>query len=138
MEITGKLIQKLTMQSGTSARTGNTWQKQEFVIETGDQFPKKICANLWGDKADQLNQFNIGDMVKVSFDLESREFNGKWYTDGPQAEGMPEPQAYNPAGIQTQHTAYTPPTPPPAATLPDYGPAEDTFTDEGAPDDLPF
>lgn len=144
MEITGKLIQKLTMQSGTSARTGNTWQKQEFVIETGDQFPKKICANLWGDKADQLNQFNIGDMVKVSFDLESREFNGKWYTDvkawkieHPQVPGMPEPQAYNPAGIQTQHTTYTPPA---ASELPGQSPEpfQDTFTDEGAPDDLPF
>ena len=146
LEITGKLIQKLPMQSGTSARTGSSWQKQEFVIETGDQFPRKICANLWGDKADQLNQYNIGDMMKVSFDLESREFNGKWYTDvkawkieRPQAEGMPEPQAYNPAGIQTQHTAYTPPaSAQPATTLPDYGPVEDTFTDDGAPDDLPF
>ncbi len=147
LEITGKLIQKLAMQSGTSARTGSSWQKQEFVIETGDQFPKKICANLWGDKADQLNQYNIGDMMKVSFDLESREFNGKWYTDvrawklehvqAGVPGGMP-PQAdpFNPANIQTQHTAYTAPAA--ATTLPDLGPAEGTFTDEGMSDDLPF
>lgn len=145
LEITGKLVQKLAMQSGTSAK-GNTWQKQEFVIETGDQFPKKICANLWGDKADQLNQYNIGDMVKVSFDLESREFNGRWYTDvkawkleHPQmaANGMPQPPAFNPADIQTQHTAYQAPAT--AATLPDLGPADGgTFTDDGMPDDLPF
>lgn len=145
LEITGKLVQKLAMQSGTSAK-GNTWQKQEFVIETGDQFPKKICANLWGDKADQLNQYNIGDMVKVSFDLESREFNGRWYTDvkawkleHPQmvANGMPQPPAFNPADIQTQHTAYQAPAA--AATLPDLGPADGgTFTDDGMPDDLPF
>lgn len=148
LEITGKLISKLPMQSGTSARTGSSWQKQEFVIETGDQFPKKICANLWGDKADQLNQYNIGDLVKVSFDLESREFNGKWYTDvkawkleHPQvvAPGMPptqtpDPAAFNPANIQTQHTAYSAP----ASTLPDLGPAEGTFTDNGIDDDLPF
>lgn len=148
LEITGKLISKLPMQSGTSARTGSTWQKQEFVIETGDQFPKKICANLWGDKADQLNQYNIGDPVKVSFDLESREFNGKWYTDvkawklehpqvgvpGMQQPPMPDPTAFNPTNIQTQHTAYTAP----ASTLPDLGPAEDTFSDNGMPDDLPF
>lgn len=148
LEITGKLIQKLPMQSGTSARTGSSWQKQEFVIETGDQYPKKICANLWGDKADQLNQFNIGDPIKVSFDLESREFNGKWYTDVkawkievPQAAaGMPaghptpEPAAYNPASIQTPHTAYSAPT----NDLPDLGQSEDTFTDNGMTDDLPF
>ena len=117
LEITGKLISKLPMQSGTSARTGSSWQKQEFVIETGDQFPKKICANLWGDKADQLNQYNIGDVVKVSFDLESREFNGKWYTDvkawkleHPQAAapGMTQtavsnPVTFDPSNIQTQH-----------------------------------
>lgn len=145
LEITGKLVQKLAMQSGTSAK-GNTWQKQEFVIETGGQFPKKICANLWGDKADQLNQYNIGDMVKVSFDLESREFNGRWYTDvkawkleHPQmaAPGMPQPPVFNPADIQTQHTAYQAPAA--AATLPDLGPADGgTFTDDGMPDDLPF
>lgn len=159
LEITGRLIQKLEMQSGTSARTGSTWQKQEFVIETNDQFPRKICANLWGERANQLNEYNIGDQMKVSFDLESREFNGKWYTDVKAwkiehvQEGAPlQPQAYNPAGmapqqpqynpaaVQPQHTAYTPPagTPPPANNLPEYGPVEGTFTDDGAPDDLPF
>lgn len=148
MEITGKLIQKLPIASGTS-KTGNPWQKQEFVIETEDsQYPKKVCANLWGDRTNQLNQYNIGDTIKVSFDLESREFNGKWYTDVKAWKiehaqpGMPEPQAYDPAGIQTQHTAYTPPTPvnQPATELPGQSPEpfQDTFTDEGAPDDLPF
>ena len=81
LEITGKLILKLPMQSGTSASTGKHWQKQQFVIETVEQYPRKICSMLWGDKTDQLNQFNIGDMMKISFDVESREYQGKWYTD---------------------------------------------------------
>lgn len=80
LEITGKLISKLSLLTGTS-KSGNNWQKQEFVIETLDQYPKKVCAQLWGDKTDQLSQFEIGSTLKVSFDVESREFNGKWYTD---------------------------------------------------------
>ncbi|MBR4786694.1 MAG: DUF3127 domain-containing protein [Bacteroidales bacterium] len=145
LEITGKLIQKMQPVGGTSAK-GNTWQKQEFVIETEDQYPRKICANLWGDKIDQLNQYNIGDLVKVSFDLESREFNGRWYTDvkawkleRPQVGGTMPPQGgefpypaqpnFNPA---PQHTVN------PINTLPDLEPAGDTFTDNGVGDDLPF
>ncbi len=80
MEITGKLIQKLPLQSGIS-KTGNSWQKQEFVIETVEQYPKKICANLWGDKCAMLESIQINDTVAMSFDVESREFNGRWYTD---------------------------------------------------------
>lgn len=80
LEINGKLIQKLELQSGMS-KSGSNWQKQEFIIETDEQYPKKICANLWGDKIDMLSSINIGDDVVLSFNLESREYNGKWYTD---------------------------------------------------------
>ena len=80
MEITGKLIQKLPVQSGVSS-SGNNWSKAEFVIETIEQYPKKVCANLWGDRARALDQFQEGSLITVSFDLESREFNGRWYTD---------------------------------------------------------
>lgn len=148
LEITGKLIAKLDMQSGTS-KTGNSWQKQEFVIETMDQYPQKICSNLWGDKTDQLNQFNIGDVIKVSFDLSSREFNGKWYTDvrawkieAAPAGGtpVPTPATFNPAAVQPQHTAYpTAPAPAPApAAVPEYPAAPmDTFSNDDS-SDLPF
>lgn len=80
MEITGKLIQKLPVQSGVSS-SGNNWSKAEFVIETVEQYPKKVCSNLWGDRAKALDQFQLGDLITVSFDLESREYNGRWYTD---------------------------------------------------------
>ena len=75
MEITGKLIQKLPVQSGVSS-TGNNWSKAEFVIETIEQYPKKVCANLWGERAKALDQFQLGSLITVSFDLESREYNG--------------------------------------------------------------
>jgi hypothetical protein len=129
MEIIGKLIQKLPMQSGIS-KTGNSWQKQEFVIETTDQYPRKICANLWGDKTASLEALNIDDKVVMSFDLESREFNGKWYTDV--KAWKLDPVA---AGPQTPQTAQNNPAAAPADQLPqEFG----TFTDEGAGDDLPF
>ena len=57
------------------------WKKQEFVIETQDQFPKKVMFSLWGEKVDQINGLNPGDDIKVSFNPESREYNGRWYTD---------------------------------------------------------
>lgn len=78
MEIQGKIIQLLPEQSG--AGKNGQWRKREYVLETQDQYPKKLCFNLWGEKIDQ-NPVKVGDSVKVLFDLESREFNGKWYTD---------------------------------------------------------
>jgi hypothetical protein len=78
MEIIGKLIQKLPPITG-EGRNG-TWKKQNFVIETQSEYPKKACFTLWGDKVD-LNSFTESDIIKVSFDIESREFNNNWYTD---------------------------------------------------------
>ena len=79
MDITGKIVKILPLQTGES-KTGNAWKKQEYVLEYGDQYPKQLCFNLWGDKVDQFALAD-GDAVTVFFDLESREFNGKYYTD---------------------------------------------------------
>ena len=79
LELSGKLIQMLPLQSGTG-KNGN-WQKQDFVIETNDQYPKKVCFSAWSDKVDVLKNIPVGSSVKVAFNAESREFNGKWYTD---------------------------------------------------------
>jgi hypothetical protein len=78
MEISGTLIQVLTPQTG-NGKNGQ-WKKQEFIIETADMYPKKVCLAAWGDKID-ISKFSLGQSVKVSFDVESREYNGKWYTD---------------------------------------------------------
>jgi len=79
MELIGKLLQLLPVQNG-EGRNG-TWQKQSFVLETQDQYPKKVCCIVWGDKVNDLQRIAAGDMLKVQFSLESREFNGRWYTD---------------------------------------------------------
>lgn len=78
MDISGKITQLLSTQTGQGKN--GPWKKQEFVLETGDTYPKKVCIAVWGDKID-MNRFKPGDAVDVSFDVESREFNGKWYTD---------------------------------------------------------
>lgn len=127
MEISGKLILKLPIQSGVG-KTGTSWQKQEFVIETVESYPKKICANLWGDKTDALQNINIGDQVIVSFNLESREFNGKWYTDV--KAWKIEPAATAPASAPQN-------TPSVATSNPLPEEFTGTFVDDGQ-DDLPF
>jgi hypothetical protein len=78
MDITGKLIQFLPLQTGNGKN--GTWKKQEFILETGDTYPKKVCIAVWGDKIDMAS-FKTGDTISVAFDVESREYNGKWYTD---------------------------------------------------------
>jgi hypothetical protein len=80
LEISGRLNQFLPEVSGTG-KNGTAWTKRDFIIETVDNFPKKICISAWGDKAAELNGIGIGEMIKVSFDVQSREYNGKWYTD---------------------------------------------------------
>ena len=81
LEIEGAIIRMLDVQNGVSAR--GPWSKQEFVIEYQEgNFPTQICLNVWGeDKVKDLGRFNIGDRVKISFNLSSREYNGRWYTD---------------------------------------------------------
>ncbi|MDR6195159.1 DUF3127 domain-containing protein [Siphonobacter sp. SORGH_AS_0500] len=81
LEIEGILQQVLPEVNGTS-KTGNPWVKQDFVIETTeDQYPKKVNFSLWGDKVADFKQYTTGDKIKVSFNLESREYNGRWYTE---------------------------------------------------------
>jgi len=78
LSLKGKLVNILNLESGIS-RSGNSWKKQEFILETQDQFPKKVCFTLFNDKVSLLSGFVAGEVLEVSFDVESREFNNKWY-----------------------------------------------------------
>lgn len=79
MEIIGKAIAALPVKSGVSKKTGEQWQSREYVIETQEQFPKKMCFEVFG--TDKLQEFNIrnNDIIKVHFDISAREYNGRWY-----------------------------------------------------------
>jgi Domain of unknown function (DUF3127) len=78
MEITGKVVNLLPLQSG-QGKSG-VWKKQEFILETPGQYPKKVCMSLWGEKADEI-KLVPGETITASINIESREYNGKWYTD---------------------------------------------------------
>ena len=78
MQLTAKLVQVLPLQTG-SGKNGQ-WKKQDILVETEGQYPKKICVSIWGDKINE-SQLQIGSLLAISFDVESREYNGRWYTD---------------------------------------------------------
>ena len=138
MEIQGKIIMKLPLQEGTS-KAGNPWKKQEYVLETFGNYPRKVKFDFFGERVDQY-QLNEGEDVTISFDLESREFNGRWYTDvrafscqkgvAPAAPAAPSPAAPVAPAAAAQ-PAVTAPQP-----LQPSAPAN--FEDEGENADLPF
>ena len=136
LEIEGTLAQKLPVQSGNSAR--GPWAKQEFILEFPDgNFTAKACFTAWGqEKVQDLGKYQVGDKVKVSFNLKSREYNGRWYNDlqiwkiapagaQPAAPAQPAPQARSAAQAPAYPQA-------PAPTL------EDMPADSDGAEDLPF
>lgn len=130
MEVVGKIIQVLPLRQGTS-KAGNPWKTQEYVLETEESYPRKICFDFFGDKADQY-PLAAGDRVRLSFDIESREYQGRWFTsirgwkadklDPNQSAGAPQPASMG-GGM---------PAPEPPAPSTDFSAKSDN------PDDLPF
>jgi len=78
-QIKGTIIKLLQVQRGTGKN--GEWIKQEFIVETSEQYPKKVCITAWGNHAANLDSYSIGEKVTVSINLESREYNEKWYTE---------------------------------------------------------
>jgi len=102
LEVTGRIIKIMAPAQG-EGRNG-VWKKQEFVIETSEQIPRKICASVWGDKVDSFARHQIGEEVKLSINIESREYNERWYTDirvwkidAPGASAAIPPVSYQPS-----------------------------------------
>lgn len=118
MEITGKIIVALPEQNGVS-KAGNSWKKKEYVLETQDTYPKKVHFDLFGDKADKY-PLSVGQTVRLSFDIESREYNGRWFTSirGWQAEVVDETAPAASATQTYQNAAPVGTVPPPPAVMP--------------------
>jgi hypothetical protein len=121
LSVKGKIEQILKPESGVS-RAGKEWKKQDFVIETDEQFPRKVCFTLFGDKVDQVSNIAQGQEVEVSFNLESREYNGRWYTNA---------NAWKIDQVSEDNNL---PEPPPEFRMEDVPPEPD----EDAANDLPF
>ena len=127
MELTGKIIAVMEPRGGVSARTGNTWKTQEYVLEVPGQYPKRCLFNVFGE--DRINQFKIqnGDELTIQFDIDAREYNGRWFNDI---------RAYNVIRGQQPVPGVQPVAAPSEATSP-FPPAQEPAS-EGASDDLPF
>ena len=78
MEVTGKLVKKLELETGTS-KAGKEWQKQSIVIDTGNDFNNEVCVSAFGDKLQQMNKLEIGMEVSVLCNVYSREYNGRYF-----------------------------------------------------------
>jgi len=95
LEVKGKVILICDKESGTS-KAGKEWEKQEFVIKTEGDYPKKIAFTTFGDKISLIQSLSVGREVNVSFNMESREYNGRWFHNInawkiDQVEGQEEP-----------------------------------------------
>lgn len=137
MEIEGKIILDIPLESGTS-KAGNLWKKKCWVLETFGQYPRQVKFDVFGDRAETL-KFEVGKSYAVSFDLESREWNGRWYTDVRAfncrliENGMPTQNMGAPSFAQPQQPLPQPETNPFA---PQAGGVDFAKTDES--DELPF
>ncbi|MCH5227625.1 MAG: DUF3127 domain-containing protein [Muribaculaceae bacterium] len=142
MDFQGKVIQFLGETSGIS-KAGNAWKKKEWVFETISQYPRKVKVHIFGDRADTIN-LELGKNYTVHFDIESREFNGRWYTDISvfRAEEVGD-QASSAQFQQPGSTGYQQPQMPYGNTnFGNTGAFGDSQSFQGAPDDsdedLPF
>ncbi|MDO4823159.1 MAG: DUF3127 domain-containing protein [Bacteroidales bacterium] len=125
MELAGKVIAILEARSGVSKTTGNPWKMQDYVIETHEQFPRRMVFNVFGE--DKINAFNIqmGEELNVSFDINAREFQGRWFNDI---------RAWRIDRVQPDAAGQAPaPTAVPAAE-----PVPPSFAATDTADDLPF
>ena len=147
MEITGKIIAVLPANSGTSARTGNPWMSQTYVIETQGQYPKKLAFDVFGEE--RIKQFNIkqGEELTVRFDIDAHEYQGRYFNQirafnveksGQQTTQQPTPQPTdNVANTQAQQQA------PQQQNMFNAGaqsatPYQPTQQQQADPDSLPF
>ena len=118
MDLTGKVIAVLPPREGTSAR--GPWKSQEYVIETHDQFPRKMVFNIFG--AEKIDQFAIkaGEELTVSFDIDAHEYNGRWFNNirawNIQRIDAAASQAASPIPAAQPQAAPQAPTPFPPAT----------------------
>ena len=141
MEIEGMIIMDLGEESGIS-KANNPWRKHGWVLETTGQYPRKAKFDVFGDRCNTLT-FEQGKSYVVMVDVESREFNGRWYTDLRAYSARPIEGGIASTGPNSFQNNLNPTNPTPGYTQP-QAPVENSFN--AAPDfsagndseDLPF
>ena len=135
MELTGRIIAVMAAQSGVSARTGNSWMSQDYVIEVPGQYPKRCVFRIFGE--DKIKQFNIqmNEDLTIQFDIDAHEYQGRWFNDI---------RAYNvvrgqvPVAGAPVGAPVASPFPPVSAATDPFPPTQEPASGEGSADDLPF
>ena len=144
-EITGKIIAVLPTKSGTSAR-GTQWSSQTAVIETHEQYPKRVAFDVLGDRIAEFN-LQVGEEVTVSFDINAREFNGKWFNsvnawhvvrNQPPVQGGYNTNPYAAQAAQAAQQAAMYGVPNPMNTNNPFPPAQQPGVQAGQYDQPPF
>lgn len=128
MEFEGIVYKILPVVTGTGQR--GEWKKQEVVFELPGEFSRKLCVSFWGDKAEDAARLVEGERVSVAINLESREYNGRWFTE---ARAWKLTKA---APIQPQGSSATMPN----ADMPPFVESDSESFGSGvdSSDDLPF
>lgn len=147
-DITGKIIAVLPTRSGTSAR-GTQWSSQTAVIETHEQYPKRVAFDVLGDKITEFN-LQVGEEVIVSFDINAHEFNGKWFNSvnawniirpgqqPPMQGGYNTNPQYGAQAAQQAQRAAMAGAPNPTNQQNLFPPAQQSAQQQGDSSDLPF
>lgn len=142
MEIEGKIIAVIPPREGVSARTGTAWKTQDYVIETHDQYPRRCCFNVFGSDKIQLFNIQVGEELRVSFDIDAHEYQGRWFNSirawkveriDPNAVQAP----VQPVPFDQQTPVQPVQSAPAAAPAPEAAPFPPQ-QDGGSEDDLPF
>ena len=148
MELQGRVIYISEPRSGISKSTGNPWMTQDYVIETHEQFPKRMMFNVFGEEKIKLFNIQMGDEVNVFFDINCREYQGKYYNDI-RAWKVEKVDPNQPAGTVTPAGSLDSAQQPPFAQQPAQGfqqqppqgiqqPQDPVFNQTEAEEDLPF
>lgn len=135
MEIEGMIIRELGLVEGVS-KAGNPWKKREWVLETTGQYPRKVKFHVFGDRSDTFN-LELGKSYIFSVDLESREFNDRWYTDVSAYSYRPSETG---AGAQPANPSFAQPAHQQQASSPAINTAtfDTDLSSGGSDEDLPF
>ena len=139
MDITGRIIAVLPERSGVSQRSGSEWKVASYVLETQEQYPKKMCFEVFGtDRIQNLN-IQVGEMLTVSFDIDAHEYNGRWFNSIRAFRVDRNVQSSAPAPALAAGEPNVPPFAAPAAQAPAAPMPETTpFGGEPGESDIPF
>ena len=83
MEVTGILVKQIAIREGVSKSNGNPWKIAEYLVEIPGQYPRHIVFRVSDGQVGRIARFDslVGKTVTVSFDIDAREYEGRWFNE---------------------------------------------------------